>query len=138
MRFVQIMTKSAGWYFWGYFCRFWSKKMFFFKTPGQIDLIFSVQVPRGDLSQLSSNCEDIYNFCIFEAIFCCFWLKNLFLKNYLSDSFLCTLAYKSRGMTYDWFVYTVRKASILYILANSFSLWPEMTYTNLGYVVRQY
>ena len=39
-----------------------SLKIFFFKTAGQTALIFGIQVPRGNLIQIFSNCDEICKF----------------------------------------------------------------------------
>ena len=57
---------------------FWSK-VFFFKTTGQIALIFGIQVPRDDLIQVCSNCDEICNF-VFLRLFLSFFGQFFFFK----------------------------------------------------------
>ena len=72
-------------------------KIFFFKTAGQTALIFGIQVPRDDLIQVCSNCDEIYHF-VFLRIFLPFLVKNSSSSKPLVRQ-LWYLVYRSLGMT---------------------------------------
>ena len=72
-------------------------KVFFFKTAGQTALIFGIQVPRDDLIQICSNCDEICNF-VFLRLFLPFLVKKSSSSKPLVRH-LWNLVYKSPGLT---------------------------------------
>ena len=56
VRIVHIVVKFAWWYFGGIFPNFGH---FFSKTTNSIDMKFSIEVLRGDLSKIPWNCGEI-------------------------------------------------------------------------------
>ena len=69
----------------------------FFKTAGQTHLILGIPVPRDDLIQICSNCDEICNF-VFLRLFLPFLVKKSSSSKPLVRH-LWNLVYRSPGMT---------------------------------------